>query len=346
MVRSPGLRSLVYQLFYFAEAGLVAAHLRRCGIRHLHNHAPDASGYVAMLAAELDGMTYSMTLHGFGILSEPKRWRLSEKLERCLFAICVSWHARSQAMLWSSPSCWDRFHVVHCGINVDDMPIRRHEGPGNRLLFVGRFDPVKGIPVLLDAIERLVINRTVHLDLVGDGPERQAIEEAVRKRGLDSHITFHGYLSQRELRLRLVEADVCVMTSFSEGIPVVLMEAMAAGVPVVAPKITGIPELVDDGINGYLTIPGHVPSLVERLEQLLDDPAKRSSFGEAGRRKVEMEFSLDTETARLAKVVRAHLEGTSIPPRPEVARPLVDDHPATLPEASRTSRGARGVTVK
>jgi colanic acid/amylovoran biosynthesis glycosyltransferase len=257
VVRGPGLTALLRQLAYFAEAGIVAAHMHRRAIPHLHNHAPDASGYVAMIAACMGSFTYSMTLHGFGILSEPSRWRLREKLERSAFAICVSSYARSQAMLWTDPQHWHRFHVVHCGIDPDSATLRIHKGRGNRLLFVGRLDAVKGMPVLFEAVSQLKQDRPhIQLDIVGDGPERCRLTAMAREMNLEDGVKFHGYLSQSDLRSFWRSADVMVMSSFVEGVPVALMEAMAHGLPVVAPRITGIPELVHDGATGRLTTPG------------------------------------------------------------------------------------------
>lgn len=316
-VRSPGLRSLLYQLFYFAEAGIVARRMQTQRLQHLHNHAPDASGYVTMIAAEMGGATYSMTLHGFGILSEPSRWRLREKIDRALFTVCVSWYARSQAMLWSHRGTWSRHHVIHCGINPKDFELRRHHGSGTRLLFVGRFDHVKGLFLLIDALGRLARERPgVHLDLVGDGPQRSELEMAVSEQQLENHITFHGYLSQSKIREILSDVDVCVMSSFAEGIPVVLMEAMAAGVAVVAPRIAGIPELIDDGHNGLLFHPGNADALVSALRRVLDDPELRNTFAERGRRRVAEEFNLDGEVSRLVTVMRAHLSGQEVAIRP------------------------------
>jgi glycosyltransferase involved in cell wall biosynthesis len=306
-VRSPGLRSLIYQIFYFAEAGLVASRMKRRGLNHLHNHAPDASGYVAMLAGALGDLTYSMTLHGFGIFAEPGRWRLKDKIERALFTICVSQHARSQAMLWSDTHCWDRLHVVHCGIVPEEGTLRRHAGQGCNILFIGRFDHVKGLPVLLEAFAVLAAeDKAAHLHLVGDGPQRQALEAMVREKELDRRVTFYGYRSQAELREHFAAADVFVMTSFAEGIPVVLMEAMSFGVPVVAPRITGIPELVVEGVSGTLTTPGHVAELVEAIRELLNDPEQRNRFAAQGRRMVENEFHIETEVARLAALFQIH----------------------------------------
>lgn len=303
-VRSPGLRSLLYQVFYFAESGLVASRMKQLGVTHVHNHAPDSSGYVAMLAAAIGDLTYSMTLHGFGILSEPSKWRLKEKIERSLFTICVSHHALSQAMLWSNRESWNRLHVVHCGIEPEKTKLRQHSGSGRNILFVGRLDHVKGLPLLFEAFSVLIPDDpALHLHIVGDGPQRQDLQSMAIKKQLMNHITFHGYKSQTELRELFQKADVFVMSSFAEGIPVVLMEAMAFGTPVVAPRITGIPELIDDGVNGLLTIPGNIESLVSCIETLLKDASLRNRFATNGRSKVDMDFNLLTETNRLATIM-------------------------------------------
>lgn len=317
-IRPPGLRALAYQAFYFAEAGLVAEIMRRERLEHLHNHSPDSSGFVAMIAAEMGGFTYSMTLHGFGILSEPGRWRLREKLERALFTICISWQARSQAMLWCDMAMWPRIHVVHCGIDPDDYAPRAPAPGHDRLGFVGRLDQVKGLPVLLDALAELARQRPrMHLDIAGDGPQRDVLEAIVTERGLEAHVTFHGYLSQPAIRDMLQAVDVFVMSSLAEGIPVVLMEAMALGLPVVAPRIAGIPELVRDGDTGLLFTPGHSAELASAITQALDDTTLRARFADTGPKLVAEEFNVQTEALRLVATMRAYAAGRPVLVRPE-----------------------------
>jgi glycosyltransferase involved in cell wall biosynthesis len=295
-------------MFYFAEAGLVADIMRRERLVHLHNHAPDSSGFVAMIAAEMGDFTFSMTLHGHGILSEPSRWRLREKLDRALFTICVSWHARSQAMLWSRRQIWHKFHVVHCGLDLMEPRLPRERQPGSRLAFVGRLDHVKGLPILLDAVNALAASHPdVHLDIVGDGPERSDLQSIAVERGIGERVSFHGYLSQPDINHLLAQADVFVMTSLAEGIPVVLMEAMAAGVPVVAPRITGIPELVEDGRSGLLYTPANKVELVAAIAKLLDDSSLARRLSDDALNFVRRDFNLETETRRLVTIVRQSL---------------------------------------
>lgn len=311
-VRTPGVRALLYQLFYFAEAGLVAARMRRRDLTHLHNHSPDAGGYVALLAGQLAGLTYSLTLHGHGIFSEPSRWRLREKIEGALFVICVSRHGRSQAMLWSGRHCWDKIHVVHCGVAPDKGAVRVHRGRGRNVLFVGRLDHVKGLPVLIAAFAKIARqDPDLHLHIVGDGPERADLQRLAASEALHARVTFHGYRSQAELRAHYADADIFAMASFSEGLPVVLMEAMSRGVPVVAPRITGIPELVAHGVCGFLTVPADVDDLAAQMEALLEDGDLRDRMAAAGRQVVAASFDLATETARLADIFRWRLTDRS-----------------------------------
>jgi glycosyltransferase involved in cell wall biosynthesis len=317
-VRAPGLRALLYQLFYFSEAGLVADIMRREHLVHLHNHAPDSSGFVAMIAAEMGGFTFSMTLHGHGILSEPGRWRLREKLERALFTICVSWHARSQAMLWSPRQTWSKFHVVHCGVDLTEHRPPRGNPPGCRLVFVGRLDHVKGLPILLDAVGGLAARHPdIHLDIIGDGPERADLQALAIKAGLTDRVSFHGYLGQPEIRGLLAKADMFVMTSLVEGIPVVLMEAMAAGVPVVAPRITGIPELVEHGRSGLLYTPGNMADLMASITTLLNDRPFARRLSDHSLEAVARDFDLDMETRRLAAVMRCYIAHLPVETRPD-----------------------------
>ncbi|MFA6243776.1 MAG: glycosyltransferase family 4 protein [Candidatus Hydrogenedentales bacterium] len=289
--RQPGLKSFFYQLAYFIEAGFVVDYMRKRGLTHLHNHLADSSCTVAMLAAELGGFTFSFTLHGPGIFFEPDRWRLDAKFERAEFVACISHFCRSQAMIWTRPDRWDRLKIVHCGVDVRQYTPRTHEGTGKRLIFVGRLAAVKGVPVLLEAFAALAAKHPeLTLTLAGDGPDRAWIEAFARERGIASRVTVTGYVSQERIRELLAQSDIFVMASFAEGVPVVLMEAMATGLPVVTTHIAGIPELVEDGVSGYLVPPGDCASLGARVESLLSDAALRTCFGSAGRAKVEAEF--------------------------------------------------------
>lgn len=313
----PGLRGLFYQLFYFLEAAIVAHRIKQKRIEHLHNHIAEASGTVAMLAAKMGGFSYSFTLHGPYIFFKPYQWRLDEKIKQALFVCCISNYARSQGMIFAPTQKWNRMHIIHCGVDPALFDVVSHQQPGKRLLYVGRIAAAKGLPILL---ESLVILKKQHpeilLTVVGDGSDRKDLEAMTVDLGLNQNVDFVGYKSQTEVREYFQKTDVFVMSSFAEGIPVVLMEAMAAGVPVVATQIAGISELVEDNINGYLVPPGDSHLLTIRIEELLKDCELRAKFGTAGRAKVEKEFNIQHEAARLYQLMNSALQNNVEPMRP------------------------------
>ncbi len=294
-----GIRSFLFQLFYFAEAGVLSTYMRKNEVRHLHNHIAKSSCTVAMLASEMSGIPYSFTLHGPDIFFEPEHWRLDEKIARARFVVCISHFCRSQAMVFSHPRYWHKLHIVHCGVYLDRYA--NTENPmGHNLLFVGRLAPVKGLPILLRALGALVDSfPNIHLSIIGDGPSRVALERQVQSANLEKHVSFAGYKSQNEVAKALVKADLFVLPSFAEGVPVVLMEAMAASRPVVASRIAGIPELVTHGSSGLLVPPGDPDALTCAIAKVIGNPSRATAMGISGRAQVETAFNLKTEAKRL-----------------------------------------------
>lgn len=321
--RQEGLRGTLYQLFYFAEAGILAKQIRVKKIEHLHNHLADSSCTVAMLAAELGGFTFSFTMHGPYIFFEPHRWRIDEKIKRALFISCISHYCRSQGMIFAPTDKWNRMYIIHCGVDPALFNLVSHGELGKRLLYVGRLAAVKGLPILLDCLVALKLSHPdIVLTVVGDGSDRAELEQMTARLGLDENVRFIGYQSQAEVRKHMQQTDVFVMSSFAEGIPVVLMEAMAAGVPVVASQIAGVSELVEEGVSGYLVPPGDPVSLAERIKTLLTDSQLRAQLGAAGRAKVEKDFNIHYEVARLYHVMTAALQGKIESIRPNSDSPF------------------------
>ncbi len=298
-MRGPGSRATIYQLFYFLEATVLAQHLKAQGATHLHNHFAQASSNVALLAARLAGIPFSFTLHGPADFTDPRLWRLDAKIADAVFVSCISHFCRSQAMLASPAEHWSRLHIVHCGVE----PARYDAPPatGKGLLFVGRLAAAKGAPVLIEAMPQiLAAHPDAHLTLIGDGPDRERLQDQVQRLGLSGAVRFAGYQSQEEVALALARSAVFVLPSFAEGVPVVLMEAMAARRPVVATRIAGIPELVEDGISGRVVPPGDGAALAAAVCEILSAPDKAARMGEAGRRTVEAEFNIACEAKKLA----------------------------------------------
>ena len=336
-LRPPGMRALLRQLAYFAEAALVARRMRQHRLLHLHNHFSDSSCSVAMLASVMGGFSFSFTIHGPGELFEPMRWRLDEKIRRALFVCCISNFCRSQGMIFGPQEKWERMHVVHCGVDSEQFEPKRHHGRGRRVLFVGRLAAPKGLAILLESIAKVREEHPdVQLTIAGDGPDRRQLESMARRLGIESHVRFLGYQSQSQVRELLGQSDVFAMASFAEGVPVVLMEAMAAEVPVVATRIAGIPELVDDGQCGFLVAPGDGQALADRIGKLLDNPEMRNAMAAAGRLKVAQEFNLGMESRRLCQILTAALEGRVLPVRPELTPLPVETAARPTPVAAGT----------
>lgn len=303
-LRQPGWKSGLYQFFYFAEAVVLADELKRRGVVHLHNHFGDSSCSVAVLASTLAEIPYSFTEHGPAIFFEAKRWHLDKKIARAKFVVAISHFCRSQLMLFSKPEHWGKIAIVHCGVHPDRYKPGTPALSGKEIVYVGRLEPVKGLLVLLEAVASLQARHPdMHLTVVGDGSSRPAIEAEARRLGLGDAVDFVGYKTQGEVADLLANGDMLVLPSFAEGVPVVLMEAMASGKPVIATRIAGVQELVQDGVNGFTVPPGDSASLANRLEQLFADPAAREMFGRAGRHMVEHRFNVEKEARVLASLL-------------------------------------------
>jgi glycosyltransferase involved in cell wall biosynthesis len=315
-----GIKPAIMQTVYWLEAAVIARRMKKDGLQHLHAHFSSHPGTVALLAAQMGGFTYSLTVHGPAEFFAPRFWRMDEKAKRALFVSCISHFCRSQVMCYAPQNKWDRLHIVHCGVEPALFQPVRHQGEGTRLLFVGRLAGVKGLPVMLQAMAELKRRRPdIKLTVAGDGPERKSLEAMAERLGVKDRVDFLGYRSQSQVRELLAQTDVFVLASFAEGVPVVLMEAMAAGVPVVSSHIAGIPELVEDGVSGYLVPPGDPAALVERVDELLGDAALRNRLGAEGRRKVERDYNIAVEAERLSYIMTNALEGRVVDTRPLVS---------------------------
>jgi glycosyltransferase involved in cell wall biosynthesis len=308
-----GARANLWQLFYFAESILVWSQCRRRRVRHIHAHFANVASAVALLAADFgapDGFAWSYTMHGYTEFDEVRRYALAEKTRRAAFVACISDFCRSQLLKLVEPEYWDKLVVVRCGLDAGEvraLPARAPAPAGAdaplRLLFVGRLVPEKGVLVLLWALAALR-ERGLQVDavLVGDGPYRDQLEREAHRLGVAGQLTFTGALTGAAIAPQYRDADVFCLPSFAEGLPVVLMEAMASGVPVVATAIAGVRELVHDGESGLLVSPGRADELAGALAVMLAEPALAAGMAETGRRHVEREFDSDRNALALAEL--------------------------------------------
>jgi glycosyltransferase involved in cell wall biosynthesis len=317
-MRQPGLKALITYLAYFVEATIMARFVRAKGIGHIHCHFATNGPMVALLTRDLVDVPYSFTLHGPTDLYDPEGIQLGEKAAHAAFVATISHYARSQLMLFTDPAHWDRLRIVHCGVPAlytDTPPGRATRGAGEiRLVFIGRLDPVKGIRVLFSALEPLFREMPgLKLTVAGDGPDRARLESAAEAFG--ERVRFTGYLTQAQVAGTLAESDILVLPSFAEGVPVILMEAMATCVPVIATQVAGVGELVRHGENGLLAPPGDVETLREHIATLARDENLRTKMGAVGRETVLANFVIADEAARLARLI-AEGPGPDVRPPP------------------------------
>lgn len=307
-LRGRGARAALWQLFYFGEAAVLWDECRRRGITHVHAHHANVASDVALLAAQLGGpsWSWSFTMHGSTEFFDVREHRLPQKVERALFVVCVSDHGRSQLMSLVGTEHWDKLHVVHCGVDLSAFPAAERDE--NRavpeILTVGRVVPVKGQALLVEALAELK-GRGVEatLTVVGDGPQLPDLRRLAASLGIADRVTFAGAVGQDAVRGYYESADVFALPSFAEGLPVVLIEAMATGLPVVASRITGIPELVEEGVSGRLVVPGRGDQLADALAEVVSEPSeRRRAMGDAGRERVAAEFDVN-DTARALRAL-------------------------------------------
>jgi len=313
---SGSLRDLARHLAYLLQAVVLWDQCRRRGIRHIHAHFANVASDVALLAARIAGpeASWSFTMHGPTEFYEVRRFRLAEKVSEARFVICISDFARSQLMTVAPPESWDRLHVVHCGVDTGRFVSRRTDDHGGplRIVCVGRLVPEKGQALLLEAIARL---RAAGLDLqitiIGDGPTHASLEAMARSLDLSDRIQFRGAVAHDEVEAELRRSDIFCLPSFAEGVPIVLMEAMAMELPVVASHVMGIPELVRDRVDGYLVRPGSVDDLTAALKELAGDERLRLNVGRAAREGVVERFELHQSARELRALYGRYLAARS-----------------------------------
>ena len=250
-------RPLPYHLAYLAEACRMLPWLRSFGATHLHAHFGTNSAEVAMLAHALGGPTYSFTVHGPDEFDYPKFIGLGEKIRRAAFVVAISSFARSQLYRWVEHGHWPKIHVVHCGLERAFHDVAPTPPGPPRLVCVGRLCEQKGQLLLVQAAQRLAAKGIeFELVLAGDGEIRAEVEALIAKFDLSKRIRITGWISGAGVRNEIMAARGLVLPSFAEGLPVVVMEAMALRRPVLTTYVAGIPELVRPGENGWLVPAG------------------------------------------------------------------------------------------
>ena len=290
-------RSLIHFLY-----GMVAIReMQRLRIQHIHAHFGWSASSIAMIANRLLGISFSLTLHAHGIFLNPLL--LKAKIKYSQFVVTISEYNRDfLKKRFPELHLEDKIHVIHCGLDPEIFAPSSEPKPDGDLLTIvgiGQLDPRKGFHVLIDACYHLV-RKGVHFrcQIIGEGEERSRLEALIRRYNLMEYVILPGKVYQEELRQILKRADVsvlpCVRDESGEldGIPVALMETMAMQIPTVSTRISGIPELIDHGRNGWLTPPGDSVALADALRHLRNNPRLRNRLGKAARKTVVNEFNI------------------------------------------------------
>lgn len=295
--RVPGGRAFVHALFYFGEAMLLAAELKKRDITHLHNHFANPAAIVGLLASRFLRISWSLTLHGISEFDYPAGLLLPEKVAAANFVICASFFVRAQAFRIINPDHWHKLCIARCGLELSKLEEHKYpQGQKTRIRFVsvGRLSPEKGQIGLIDAFARVLSSGVdAELFLLGDGPERSRIEQRMRDSSLGGRFQLLGRAPEAQTLDVIASADVFVLSSFMEGLPVVLLEAMALGIPVIAPALAGIPELVRHAETGMLFTVGDWTDLAASMKRLAEDETLRTRLAENARERVRIEFDVD-----------------------------------------------------
>lgn len=296
----------------FPKTALFAYQMRADNVQHVHAHFASHPAAAGFIIHRLVGIPYSFTAHGSDLHRD--RHMLREKVAEAAFVAAISEYNKELIVAECRGNYREKIKVVHCGVDselfrarLDPTPYEKRENPF-MILCVGTLHEVKGQAYLMEACRQLQQRGfDFECHLVGDGPDRASLAELVEQGGLSDRVRFHGRLTQDKIVRLLLDADVLTAPSVPtrdgrrEGIPVVLMEAMMSGVPVIASNLSGIPELVKHQSTGLLVPPRDARSLADALERCIRDPDLRRRLGRAGREKAESEFDLNKNAAKLAE---------------------------------------------
>ena len=303
------VRSVLRGLAYFTEALMIGRWMSRRGLRHLHVHFATAAANVGLYVKAVCGVSLSITVHGPDEFDNVEAQCLPQKFAAADFLFCIGRYARSQVMRLSAPADWHKLEIAPLGVDVAEFAPRGERGPGPfHVVCVGRLTPAKGQRVLLEAARQMqAAGREFVITFAGAGPDEAQLKTATTAWGLDARVRFAGALNRPAVRALYASADALVLPSFAEGIPVVLMEAMASGIPCVSTRITGIPELIRSDAEGLLVAPADEVALAQAITRLMDDPALCGQIARAARARVESDYHLGRNVTHLAALFAQRL---------------------------------------
>ncbi|MGV8954242.1 MAG: glycosyltransferase family 4 protein [Cypionkella sp.] len=307
----PGTGGKPRHLIYLIESAYIASRAHDLGLSHIHAHFGTNSATVAMLSQALGGPSFSFTVHGPEEFDAPRAFSFPEKMTRARFTVAISSFGRSQLYRWCQIPEWPKIKVVHCPIDTasyappDPMPVSE-AADGPHLVAIGRLTEQKGFPLLVE-IMALAAKRlpNITLTICGDGELRSLIDAEIARHGLTDRIHIAGWMSEAEVRATIGRAHALILPSLAEGLPMVVMEAMACGRPVIAACINGVPELLTAN-EGWLVPAGDATAFADAITALAQTPnATLAEMGARARTRVFARHDCDTEAAKLSALFAA-----------------------------------------
>jgi glycosyltransferase involved in cell wall biosynthesis len=293
----------------FFQACYLADLLHNEQVTHLHAHFATAPTLVAMFASELTGIPYTFTAHARDIYVDTQHRLLRKQIAQARAVVTVSEYNREYLKREISPSSNGKIHCIYNGLDLANFnfhcPRASDLGPPV-ILSVARLIRKKGLEDLIKAAAILKkLGRTFKMEIVGSGPLRAALENRVAELSLGDCVEFRGAQPQESVSSAYDRAAIfalpCVVTKDGDrdGIPTVILEAMASGVPVVSTPVSGIPELIDSFRDGVLVPPNNPLMLANALDRLLSDPELRDNLARAARAKIESAFLVEHSSSQL-----------------------------------------------
>jgi colanic acid/amylovoran biosynthesis glycosyltransferase len=298
-------RGLLVNLVYLVEACVLLEWCVKSKVEHIHAHFGSNPAAVAMLCHTLGGPSYSFTVHGPHEFDKPSEIALGEKIRHAAFVVAISSFTKGQLSRWCNYNQWSKIHVVHCG--VDDLFLEHHNEPlpeAHRFVCVGRLDEQKGSLLLVEAASQLAVEGLkFKVIFVGDGPLRNQIQSLITTLNLQDHIEVAGWATNSQVQQHIINAQVMILPSFAEGLPVVIMEALALCRPVISTYIAGIPELVEEDKCGWLVPSGSVTELAAAMSKAIQTPVETlAQMGKLGAERVIKEHNAKLEASKLVKL--------------------------------------------
>ncbi len=299
-------KNFLYSFAYFIEALILGNWISSKQISHLHVHFINPATTVGLIASKTFPITYSFTSHGPDEFYDIKGQSILEKILAAKFVVSISYYNQSQLMRVAPHTEWDKFNVIRLGIDPTIFAPTSKNKPNElfEILCVGRLAPTKGQLLLVDAVNTLIQEGLpLRLLLIGNGPDWNILKQKENK-----NILLEGSVNQDKIQNFYNQADLFVLPSFAEGVPIVLMEAMAKEIPCISTYVNGIPELIENKLNGILIAPSSIEELVNAIRESYSNQALRNQIAKGGREKILLKYDLNNNLKKLADLFERELQ--------------------------------------